>query len=198
LDAFLAACKNNPSGGCKIDAIAVHFYVCQVDWLKPKVELFYKYNLPIWLTEFSAGDCSGQTPQSQAAFMTDAVNYLDANPKIARYAWFSGRNTNVQASSLLAAGKGVKVNPTGSTYNSLGLPTSCASGAANANTATDISETDPTVTSPSSTTTSPDNGMVPGWATFGLVIASVGIVVLVLVLVILMRKREVEGRVERP
>ena len=40
--------------------------------------------------------------KSADAFLEDAVAYLEAEPRIERYAWFSGRASNVANVDLLA------------------------------------------------------------------------------------------------
>ncbi|GAA4032870.1 hypothetical protein GCM10022212_34900 [Actimicrobium antarcticum] len=100
LDAFLAACA-----GCKIDFIPVHWYACDVPALKAYVDRFRKYNKPIWITEFACGDRPHEqiTVDVQRAYMTAAVKYLESEPAVARYAWFSGRNNAVPNANLLGA-----------------------------------------------------------------------------------------------
>lgn len=98
LDAFFADCKN-----CKVDFIAVHWYACDVSALQWYINKFKKYNKPIWLTEFSCGDKPANqiTLALQENYMMAAVNYLENEPAVARYAWFSGRDSEVPNSSLL-------------------------------------------------------------------------------------------------
>ena len=104
LDDFFAACP-----GCQVDYIAVHTYVCQEKYLREKIAELKKYNKPIWLTEFACGD---MTPSSaitlavQQKYLLDAVNYLEKEPAIYRYAWFSGRNTEIPNINLLAPTSG--------------------------------------------------------------------------------------------
>ncbi len=53
----------------------------------------------LWLTEFA---CSGSpSKEEQKAFLEDAVAYLENEPRIARYAWFSGRADNMTNVDLL-------------------------------------------------------------------------------------------------
>ena len=54
LDQFFAACD-----GCKVDAIALHSYTCKWEWLKSHIDLYRKYNKPIWLTEFMCAEGGG-------------------------------------------------------------------------------------------------------------------------------------------
>lgn len=103
LDAFFAACA-----GCRVDAVAMHIYVgCspsgdnKAEWLIQHVETYKsRFSQPLWLTEFACNDAKNAA-ESQA-FLEDAVAYLEAEPRIERYAWFSGRATNVANVDLLA------------------------------------------------------------------------------------------------
>ena len=85
---FFAACTN-----CKVDYIAVHWYNCDLpslrDYLEPggNLEGFEQFGKPIWLTEFSC-DSSASLAQ-QEAYMRAAIPYLEGNPNIFRYSWFS-------------------------------------------------------------------------------------------------------------
>jgi hypothetical protein len=98
LDAFFAACS-----GCKVDYVAVHWYSCDLSSLKWYINKFKKYNKPIWLTEFACGDKPHNqiTFETQKKYMTAAVNYLENEPVIFRYAWFSGRNSEIPFVNLL-------------------------------------------------------------------------------------------------
>jgi len=104
LDAFFAACS-----GCRVDAVAIHIYVgCsptgdnKAQWLINHVETYKKrFSQPLWLTEFACD--SAKNDAEQQAFLEDAVAYLEGEPRIERYAWFSGRATNVPHVDLLGA-----------------------------------------------------------------------------------------------
>ncbi len=89
---FFAACK-----GCEVDAIAVHWYNCDLPSLQAYLEGnvdaggglagFAQFGKPVWLTEFS---CDGShSVADQMAYMKQAIPYLEASPLVARYAWFS-------------------------------------------------------------------------------------------------------------
>lgn len=85
---FFAACAD-----CAVDYVAVHWYNCDLpslrDYLEPGNNLpgFEQFGRPIWLTEFS---CDGNaSAASQEAYMRVAIPYLEANPKVFRYSWFS-------------------------------------------------------------------------------------------------------------
>jgi hypothetical protein len=85
---FFAACTD-----CAVDYVAVHWYNCDLpslrDYLEPGNNLagFEQFGRPIWLTEFS---CDGSASVAQQeTYMRAAIPYLEANPKVFRYAWFS-------------------------------------------------------------------------------------------------------------
>jgi hypothetical protein len=87
----------NDCTGCQVDAVAVHWYNCDLPSLKAYIEGnvdaggglqgFVQFGKPIWLTEFSCGGSS--TVAQQKAYMQAAVPWLESNPHVARYAWFS-------------------------------------------------------------------------------------------------------------
>jgi hypothetical protein len=85
---FFAACTT-----CEVDYVAVHWYNCDLpslkDYLEPGGGLagFEQFGRPIWLTEFSC-DTTASAAQ-QEAYMRAAIPYLEGNPKVFRYAWFS-------------------------------------------------------------------------------------------------------------
>jgi len=85
---FFAACSD-----CQVDYVAVHWYNCDLpslkDYLEPggNLEGFEQFGKPIWLTEFS---CNGDASAAeQEAFMRAAIPYLEGNPHVFRYSWFS-------------------------------------------------------------------------------------------------------------
>ncbi len=88
LRAFFSACD-----GCRVDYVAVHWYNCDLpslrDYLEPgnNLEGFEQFGRPVWLTEFS---CNGSASVAeQEAFMREAIPYLEDNPNVYRYSWFS-------------------------------------------------------------------------------------------------------------
>jgi len=115
LDAFFAACS-----GCRVDAIAIHLYVgCspsgdnKAEWLINHVETYKsRFSKPLWLTEFACD--SAKNAAEQQTFMEDAVAYLEGEPRVERYAWFSGRATNVAYVDLL--GDSGQLTPLGKAY----------------------------------------------------------------------------------
>ncbi|MEM7153488.1 MAG: glycoside hydrolase family protein [Myxococcota bacterium] len=100
LDDFFAACTD-----CQVDVIAAHWYACTGEALSNYLEGFAKYGRPIWLTEFSCGDGDDVSPATQLSYMRDAVEILEADANVERYAWFSGRTT-VLANVDILAGSG--------------------------------------------------------------------------------------------
>lgn len=99
---FMAACP-----GCRVDALAVHLYVgCKgengnrAQYLINHLKTYEsKFTQPLWLTEFACDDAASD--DDQKAFVIDAVKYLESDPRIAKYAFFSGRADNVRHASLL-------------------------------------------------------------------------------------------------
>lgn len=93
LDDFFAACPD-----CKVDHIAVHCYMNHASALKWYISLFEKYNKPIWLTEFSGWEYNDaiNSPDDQVEFMIEALEYLENEPMIFRYAWFIGRGSGIE------------------------------------------------------------------------------------------------------
>ncbi len=115
---FFGAC-----GGCEVDYIAVHFYGCalqtQGGWIGLEDFLggFYQFNKPLWLTEFSCD--SGQTLEAQQSYMEAAIPYLESNPHVARYSWFSASDI---PNGMLTGSDG-SLSALGQTYVS--LPQTC-------------------------------------------------------------------------
>jgi hypothetical protein len=119
---FFAACS-----GCRVDAVAVHWYNCDLPSLRAYLEGntdaggtlqgFVQFGKPIWLTEFSCDDT--HSVADQMAYMQAAVPYLESNPHVARYAWFSAKNI---PNAELANSDG-SLTDLGTTY--VGLPESC-------------------------------------------------------------------------
>jgi hypothetical protein len=96
-------------GGCRVDAVAFHIYVgCageggnHAQWLINHVERYkQEFSEPLWLTEFACDDAD--TEAEQRDFLIDAVTYLENEPRIQRYAWFGGRQSNMRNVNLLGA-----------------------------------------------------------------------------------------------
>jgi len=84
-DEFFAACPD-----CRVDHIAVHFYMPAASAIKSNIEKFKKYGKPIWLTEFCAWE-GNTTAASQQRFLFETIDYLENEPAVYRYAWFKER-----------------------------------------------------------------------------------------------------------
>ena len=147
LDAFFAACP-----ACQVDFIAVHWYACDLGALQSYIGRFKKYGKPIWLTEFACGDLpAGQiTVARQKSYLSAAVAYLESEPAVARYAWFSGRTGAIPNANLL--GDSGQLTELGQLY--VGLPAAVVTAAAPAapapvlNVLTDPASAAPTVAVP--------------------------------------------------
>lgn len=84
-----------PDGGEGIDYIACHFYVPGANSLKTNVERLYKYNKPIWVTEFCAASGGiSNSAQTQMDYMTETLQWLEQEDMVYRYAWFMARTGN--------------------------------------------------------------------------------------------------------
>lgn len=112
LDAFFAACKD-----CRVDYIAAHWYACDGPALTWYLGQLKKYERPIWLTEFSCLDAQDKSVAVQKKYMTDALQILESDLDVARYAWFIGRSSSVPSISLL--GEDGKLTELGELYVAL-------------------------------------------------------------------------------
>jgi len=95
MDSFLAAVNNH------VDFITVHIYYGPSAGAVENLisSLYQKYQKPIWITEFCAANFSGwnqdnvspggYTQQQAYNFMQEILPWLDAQPYVERYAWFS-------------------------------------------------------------------------------------------------------------
>jgi len=108
LDQFFAACK-----GCKVDFITTHQYDCNFYGLHGAITVFYKYNLTVWVTEFS---CYGSSVDADVTFVKGIVPLFDNDPKIARYSYFGSRSnppSNIDVFSPTTSA----LTPVGVAYN---------------------------------------------------------------------------------
>lgn len=99
-----------------IYAISIHCYMASPQAVKDYISRFYKYNKPIWLTEFCAWeDYAIHSEEDQMKYMCQVLNYLEQDSHVERYAWFIPRAkagypymqllTSVQPYELTSAGK---------------------------------------------------------------------------------------------
>lgn len=98
----------------RVDFICVHMYVGldDVHFVSVLQDLYNKYHLPIWITEFATVDDAAKTmeanrytPEQVLAFMQRLLPQLEALPFVQRYSWFSGSPTSTRLwpSALVAA-----------------------------------------------------------------------------------------------
>lgn len=86
LQQFLDSCKTI-AGGCDFSAVAFHSYTCSIAALNSFAHQYYtRFGKPLWLTEFA---CADDHSVNQSDFLQSAVHYLELNPYIERYAFFS-------------------------------------------------------------------------------------------------------------
>ncbi len=99
-----------------IYAISIHCYMASPQAVEDYIARFYKYNKPIWLTEFCAWeDYAIHSEEDQMTYMCAVLNYLEQDPHVERYAWFIPRAkagypymqllTSVTPYELTSAGK---------------------------------------------------------------------------------------------
>ena len=108
-DDFFAACSN-----CQVDAIAIHAYMGTIEAFEWYVNLFRKYNRPIWMTEFCNWE-NNPTLDDQKKFLIHAVDYMENDPQVERYAWFIGRSQGFPYNTLLEPESG-KLSALGKIY----------------------------------------------------------------------------------
>lgn len=93
MDQWIAAYKAKNRRDPHFDFTCTHFYGCKLEWLKGHLAKLKKYGKPIWLTEFAcpAGPVakSPATAAGQAAFLKEAMAYLDSDSSVERYAYFT-------------------------------------------------------------------------------------------------------------
>lgn len=99
---FLDSCKLQ---GKRVDFICVHMYVGTDDnaFVQILQDLYNKYKLPIWITEFATVANGATTmadnpytPAQILAFMQRLLPKLEALDFVKRYSWFSGSPTSAR------------------------------------------------------------------------------------------------------
>lgn len=103
------------------DGLAIHCYMGSAQSLKSYVRRFYKYDLPIWMTEFCAWEQNIGNYSAQMRFMCDALSYMEADSHVERYAWFMPRGSNVDVDkypfySLLTKTQPFELTPLGRVF----------------------------------------------------------------------------------
>jgi len=86
-DDFFAACPD-----CRMDYIALHFYLTSASSVMSSVASFKKYGKPVWLTEFCYDNAT--SIKDQINFMVATFDSLETNPVIFRYAWFMDKSSS--------------------------------------------------------------------------------------------------------
>ena len=88
--------------GARVDFIAIHWYASPnvSGFLSMLDNLYAKYKLPIWITEFAVADwkatsASRFTVDDVATFMRAVLPELDKRPYIERYAWKTRKMSDV-------------------------------------------------------------------------------------------------------
>ncbi|MCL1943472.1 MAG: glycosyl hydrolase [Candidatus Azobacteroides sp.] len=84
-----------------ISAIAVHCYLTSATQVASFINLFKKYNKPIWLTEFCYDMNLAPSAATQKKFLVETLDYLESEPYVARYAWFKERGSSSANISVL-------------------------------------------------------------------------------------------------
>jgi hypothetical protein len=100
---FLAACPN-----CRVDAIGIHVYNCQLSNMKDRVDMFREFGKPLWVTEFACADnpsSCGKGWSCQCDYMREVIPYLHNEALVAGYAWFSKNSDYTGESSLVQNGQ---------------------------------------------------------------------------------------------
>mmetsp|Transcript_7357 Transcript_7357/g.10430 ORF Transcript_7357/g.10430 Transcript_7357/m.10430 type:complete len:419 (+) Transcript_7357:119-1375(+) len=117
LRAFFEECDTlYPPNGCRVDAIGVHSYTCQVYFLHETLSLYEEFNLPMWLTEFACEDDPAlQNAQGQYEYMLEAIPFLEKYDMVHKYAWFSYDFGDSEAALV----KDGKLTPLGVLYKQL-------------------------------------------------------------------------------
>lgn len=90
-----------------VDGIALHCYMGSAQAMKGFVDGFKKYGKPIWLTEFCNWANNHISADAQMKYLVEALNLLEADDAVFRYAWFIPRgNGDAQChNSLLMSQK---------------------------------------------------------------------------------------------
>lgn len=103
LDSFFSLCN------CEADVsrIALHPYDCTASGLTSSLDAWSKYGKPLWVTEFNCGDDEANaTAKQHLEWMRIALPLLDADDRVERYAWMSGRDTKVPGCALFSGPAG--------------------------------------------------------------------------------------------
>jgi len=81
-----------------VHGIAVHVYMGSAKSMLSDIQRYKVFGKPLWLTEFCAWDGTS-TSAAQCQFMCQALNALEQDPDLERYAWFIPRGGYATESS---------------------------------------------------------------------------------------------------
>lgn len=98
-----------------VDGIGLHAYgnIHELKWSVG--ELYKKYNKPVWMTEFAWWDAKDVA--DEAAYMIEALDFLERSPQVAGYAWFKERmGRGPTKLNLLVEGKPGELTKLGKIY----------------------------------------------------------------------------------
>lgn len=87
MKAFFNQPQVNPDD---IHGIAVHIYMGSAKAMLGDLQRYKEFGKPLWLTEFCAWDGTSSSA-AQCQFMAQAINSLEQDPDLERYAWFIPR-----------------------------------------------------------------------------------------------------------
>jgi hypothetical protein len=111
-DEFFRLCPT-----CKVDYIAFHTYDSTSESVIGVTDGLKKYNIPIWVTEFTNRVVQSATKKTN--FMKETVTAFENDPDIYRYSWFTCRVpsdwTDMLEGQLLGANSG-EIRPIGTAY----------------------------------------------------------------------------------
>jgi hypothetical protein len=100
--------------------VGIHPYgnVGELKWAV--AEMAKRTGHPVWVTEFNEWKAADE--EAELAYMRDAVEFLEASPDVAVYAWFMARTPGDPRHSLLAA-ESCRLTRLGQAYISLPVAT---------------------------------------------------------------------------
>lgn len=101
MDKFIQEFKNLYGREPRYDYINYHCYVGDLGGFSASIERLYKYEKPIWITEFNYYSNGNGTEQDQINFINQVVPWLESNDMVYRYAWFLGAKDKEQVYSLV-------------------------------------------------------------------------------------------------
>ncbi|KAG8989253.1 hypothetical protein FRB94_008042 [Tulasnella sp. JGI-2019a] len=148
MDSFIAACT-----GCTFDGIAIHWYGGWTGDFVSFVESAFKYNTPLYLTEFGFSWDADATVDSFTQFLPLAMCYLDNTPQVAQYAFFGAFYSGTAKDMLTSTGALTTVGNLYATYNAQGCNVTATTGGTTTSIASSSATSTTTSTAAGSTST---------------------------------------------